>query len=115
MVVGKVFSFEAAHFIPGHPRCGRTHGHSFLVEIVVEGEVNPVTGMVIDFIRLAEIVKPLIDTLDHTNLNNLFSNPTAETICDWFYVELTKRLPTFDGIGVKVRETSTNWASKGVS
>lgn len=41
----KEFMFEAAHHLPHVPaghKCGRLHGHSFLVRLYVEGEVDPI-------------------------------------------------------------------------
>lgn len=44
------FQFEAAHHLPHVPhvpqghKCGRLHGHSFLVRIEITGEVAPHTG-----------------------------------------------------------------------
>ena len=43
----KDFRFEAAHTLPSLPadhKCRQMHGHSFKVEIHVEGEVNPEIG-----------------------------------------------------------------------
>ena len=40
----KDFQFEAAHRLPHVPeghKCGRLHGHSFMVRLEVTGEVDP--------------------------------------------------------------------------
>ena len=47
----KSFGFEAAHWLPTFPRghkCRRMHGHSFRVDVVIEGEVEPEQGYLID-------------------------------------------------------------------
>src|SRR4029077_14901206 len=49
------FRFEAAHRLPKVPpghKCSRLHGHSFRVELAVEGPVNPETGWMMDFAEL---------------------------------------------------------------
>ena len=50
--LSKQFKFEAAHdlptFPPGH-KCRRLHGHSFRFDVVVEGEVDPALGYLIDY------------------------------------------------------------------
>jgi len=96
MMIVKQFKFEAAHFLPEYNgKCKNIHGHSYLLEIGVEGYINNKTGMVMDFSRLKEIVsREIIDILDHTFLNTLQGNtlqvinfpwvmPTAENIVDW--------------------------------
>lgn len=76
--------FDAAHFLPGHPKCGGMHGHTWLVEVWMEGEVDPKTGMVVDFGE----VKFWINHLDHTALNEVlpdrFLPPTAENLVLYF-------------------------------
>jgi 6-pyruvoyltetrahydropterin/6-carboxytetrahydropterin synthase len=62
------------------------HGHNYVLEVSVRGEIEPRTGYVMDLGRLATIVqRELIDHLDHKNLNlevEFMSgvNPTAENI-----------------------------------
>lgn len=83
--ITKRFSFEAAHHLPYHDgKCRSVHGHNYKLEVEIEGEEaksGPQTGMVIDFGLLSKIVE---DTIlfrhDHANLNNIYTNPTAENI-----------------------------------
>ena len=76
--------FAAAHFLPGHPKCGGMHGHSWLVEVWMEGDIDHETGMVVDFGE----VKSEIDLLDHITLNDVlpskFLPPTAENLVRYF-------------------------------
>ena len=45
MRIGKLFKFEAAHRLPNHPgKCKNLHGHSYKLEVVVNGEVNFFSG-----------------------------------------------------------------------
>ena len=47
----KTFGFEAAHWLPTFPeghKCRRMHGHSFRVDVAVEGEVPPEKGFLVD-------------------------------------------------------------------
>ncbi|VTM90831.1 6-carboxy-5,6,7,8-tetrahydropterin synthase [Raoultella ornithinolytica] len=51
----KDFTFEAAHHLPHVPeghKCGRLHGHSFMVRLEITGEVDPHTGWIMDFAEL---------------------------------------------------------------
>jgi 6-pyruvoyltetrahydropterin/6-carboxytetrahydropterin synthase len=57
-------TFSASHFIPGHDRCERLHGHSFAIHVKVEGEKGP-AGMVMDFVPLRKTLKKMARELDH--------------------------------------------------
>ena len=85
------FKFEAAHavIIDGKPE--EIHGHTFRLEVAVEGPLK--NGYVIDFLQLREIVDKITEKLDHRNLNALFENPTTENVALWIANEIEKRLP----------------------
>lgn len=69
MLVGKQFRFEASHQIDGHfGKCARLHGHSWVLHVNCEGEIDPVTGVVIDYYHISRAVDPLIRDLDHHHL-----------------------------------------------
>ncbi len=50
MRLGIAEFIDCAHFLPGHPKCGQLHGHTYKVEVTIEGEQTG--GMVIDFNEL---------------------------------------------------------------
>jgi 6-pyruvoyltetrahydropterin/6-carboxytetrahydropterin synthase len=84
------FRFEAAHRLPKLPethKCFRLHGHSFRIELTIEGPVNPDTGWLIDFGELHALFKPLHDQLDHHYLNEIagLENPTSEVLAQWIW------------------------------
>ncbi len=94
----KDFTFEAAQTLPRVPaehKCGRMHGHSFKVEISVEGEADPLTGWLYDHSRISRAMDPLLDQLDHSYLNDVsgLENPTIENMCEWFWEKLAPYLP----------------------
>ena len=94
----KDFQFEAAQTLPKVPadhKCGRMHGHSFKVEISVEGEVNPDTGWVYDHAVISRAMKPLVADLDHSYLNDVpgLENPTIENMAAWFWQKLAPLCP----------------------
>src|SRR4051812_20038033 len=56
----KDFQFEAAQTLPKAPeghKCRRMHGHSFKVEISVEGEVDPAIGWLYDHAQISAAMK----------------------------------------------------------
>jgi len=94
----KDFQFEAAQTLPKVPeghKCARMHGHSFKVEISVEGEVDPATGWVYDHAQISQVMRPLLEQLDHGYLNEIpgLENPTIELMADWFWQKLAPHLP----------------------
>lgn len=110
MELRKTFQFEAAHLLPHLPaehKCRRLHGHSFRVEIVVSGPVDPKLGWVMDYAEISEAFKPLWEQLDHRYLNEIpgLENPTSENVAGWIWERLFSRLP---GLAeVVVAETCT--------
>ncbi len=106
----KVFYFEAAQTLPKVPaghKCGQLHGHSFKVEISVEGEVNPETGWVYDHAVISRAMRPLLERLDHAFLNDIpgLENPTIELMAVWFWERLAKDCPGLSEI--VIHETPT--------
>src|SRR6516162_605340 len=90
------FRFEAAHRLPNVPaghKCARLHGHSFRVELTVQGAVDPVTGWLLDFGELADAWAPLHRQLDHYYLNDVeeLQNPTSENLAGWIWRRLKGR------------------------
>src|SRR5438270_8121609 len=109
--VFKVFTFEAAHFLPnvaaGH-QCGFLHGHSYKVIVGVKGIPDPHTGFVVDFAQIKCAMKPVIDQLDHSALNRFIENPTCENVACWIWNRL--RIPGLSYI--EVWETATSGCRK---
>ena len=105
------YRFEAAHRLPMVPpdhKCARMHGHSFVVEVVVAGEVDPRTGWLIDFGDITAVVEPLLKReLDHRTLNDVdgLENPTSELLCAWLWERLAAKIPGL--AAVTVHETCT--------
>ena len=59
--------FSACHFIPGHEKCSRLHGHSYIVRARLEGDVAD-NGMVMDFVDIKKALKAAADEMDHKTL-----------------------------------------------
>ena len=110
MELRKIFQFEAAHLLPRLPKthkCRRLHGHSFTVEIVVAGDLDPDLGWVMDYADITKIFKPIWEKLDHRYLNEVpgLENPTSENIAIWIWTKLKPALPLLTE--VVVAETCT--------
>lgn len=110
MEIFREFTFEAAHRLPQVPadhKCFRLHGHSYRLEVHVQGKVDPTAGWVMDFADIKAVVKPMIDQLDHYYLNEVpgLENPTSENLARWTWDRLTGALPL---AAIVVRETCTS-------
>jgi 6-pyruvoyltetrahydropterin/6-carboxytetrahydropterin synthase len=107
----KDFSFEAAHFLPNVPqdhKCGRLHGHSYLVRIHLTGEVDEHNGWFVDFADIKTRFKPIYNQLDHYYLNDIegLENPTAENIAKWIWDKLK---PVINELyAIELKETCTS-------
>jgi len=67
--ITKQFKFSASHILPKHPgKCRLLHGHNWVLEVTLSGEVDPDSGFVMDYAELSEIMEPLIISLDHHHL-----------------------------------------------
>lgn len=107
----KSFTFEAAHALPTFPdghKCRRLHGHSFRVDVIVEGDADPRRGYLVDYGDIAAACEPLRQQLDHHYLNEIegLSNPTSEVLARWLWERLRPALPLLTEI--VVHETCTS-------
>lgn len=108
----KSFHFEAAHLLPmvppGH-KCRRLHGHSYRVDVLVRGPIDPATGWLMDFGALKVAFADIDDQLDHRYLNDIpgLENPTSENLAVWIWDRLK---PTLPGLAeLKIHETCTSY------
>lgn len=118
ITIAKRFTFDAAHCLPmmgeGH-KCTRLHGHTYEVEVQLTGEIDPVTGIVLDYDDIAKIWTPLHVALDHRYLNDVpgLSCPTTENLVMWIYERLATAFrahPNIVGLQIRVAESSTTYA-----
>ena len=92
------------------------HGHNYELEVGVTGEVDPVTGYLIDIKKLKTIMKEEVeDYLDHKNLNLDVPefkdiNPTMENIAIFIWNKLRDKLEDDFKISVTLYETPRNYA-----
>lgn len=94
-------TFEAAHMIPGHPKCGRLHGHSYRVVVCLQSEtLKSDFPFVEDFGPVKEVLNRLVP--DHTFINEELAwlgtpdQPfvtSAENLARFFYRNLRDSFP----------------------
>lgn len=91
------------------------HGHNYILEVVVAGEINPSTGYVIDLKILKKIIREnIVDKMDHKHLNyevDFMKDviPTAENIAVSIWNQLENKIPDGELFSIKVYETENNY------
>ena len=82
-----------------------THGHNYILEVTLQGEIDPVTGMIINLYDLKQYLWEVLEQFDHKNLNldtPYFSQliPTTENLALtlWKVLEQHPDMPSLDRI-----------------
>jgi 6-pyruvoyltetrahydropterin/6-carboxytetrahydropterin synthase len=124
--LGRRYHFSASHRLHSahlseeenwrvYGKCNNPHGHghNYIVEVSVSGEVDPATGMIANLSDLDGFVeREVLEPFDHKSLNDdvpAFRDavPTTENLC----IEIFQRLKTFPKARlerVRVEETGNN-------
>lgn len=90
--------FSAAHALRNYRgKCERMHGHNFTVEVQVRGtEIDPATGMLLDFKVLKDLLKTVLEEIDHSTLNATGPfetiNPSSENIANYIWERMEDML-----------------------
>lgn len=91
------------------------HGHNYILEVVVCGEINPKTGYLIDLKLLKTIIREeIIKYVDHKHFNYDVEfmkgiNPTTENIAIAFWHRLVNKIPSGKLFSIKLSETENNY------
>ena len=130
VLVGRRESFSAAHQLHDPDlsdeenrrlfgKCVNLHGHNYVLEVVVAGQIDQDTGYVLDLKTLSKVMcQQVIGDVDHRDLNTDVPwlkgrIPTTENLVQAFWERLQPELP--DGLlrSVRLWETDKNWAEVG--
>ncbi|MCD7781426.1 MAG: 6-carboxytetrahydropterin synthase [Methanosphaera sp.] len=104
--------FSAAHMVIGHESCGKIHGHSYILDVEVEGARSGQFGFVIDFKILKNIARSVCKSLDHRVLIPLDSPDLEVTYEDDNTIEfkvlgeLEYKLPKSDVVLLPIVSTT---------
>ena len=106
MKLGVIEYIDSAHFLPGHTKCGNLHGHTYKVEVIIEGENK--SGMIMDFADLKDTLRDTLQQFDHRLFNDFLDYPSIENICELMKRKLEERLPC--PFTLRVWEGQGKWA-----
>ena len=130
VLVSRRESFNAAHELRDPDKsdeenrrlfgkCANLHGHNYVLEVVVAGEIQDETGYVLDLKQLSDVIsRRVIEDVDHRNLNTDVPwlrgrIPTAENLALAFWERIRSELPEGMLRSVRLWETDKNWAEVG--
>lgn len=91
MKLGITEYIDCAHYLPGHEKCGRLHGHTYTIDVVIEGEKKG--GMIVDFADLKKSIKEVLAEYDHRSFNEIMDYPSVENITELLASKIKERLP----------------------
>ena len=112
--------FSSGHYLRNYKgKCENPHGHNYRVLVTLQGEVLDQAGLLLDFKDLKQVMRPVVERLDHRMINDLepFTeiNPSAENLARYFFDETNCQLAKMTGDRVRVKdctvyETDTSFA-----
>ena len=111
------WSFEKNQEIFGLCNNPNYHGHNYELVVSVTGEIDPITGYVMDMKVLKDLIKSEVENaFDHKNLNLEVPefkemNPTAENIAVVIYHKLRPHIEADKDIEVVLYETPRNFVT----
>ena len=119
--ITKEMTFDSCHNLREYDgKCAKLHGHTYKIQITCKGQINPETGMVLDFGIVKKYMKEIVDEYDHAYLNNKMEfNTTAENmvcfIFDRLYVKILEETNKHvELVKVRLWETPTSFAEYNI-
>jgi 6-pyruvoyltetrahydropterin/6-carboxytetrahydropterin synthase len=112
--------FSSGHYLRNYRgKCENPHGHNYRVLVTLAGTELDEAGLLLDFKLLKNLLRPVVDRLDHQMINDLepFTtlNPSAENLAQYFYQQTARELEAMTAGRVRVKdctlfETDTSFA-----
>jgi 6-pyruvoyltetrahydropterin/6-carboxytetrahydropterin synthase len=106
-------TFAAGHYLRNYKgKCENPHGHNYKIRVTLAGTELDSTGLLLDFKLLKQVLRPVIERIDHRMLNELepftVLNPSAENIARYFYDLTNQQLTAMTEGRVRVKD-ATIW------
>ena len=104
-------TFSSGHYLRNYRgKCENPHGHNYKVRVTLQGRELDEAGLLLDFKLLKQVMKPVVEYLDHQMINDLepFTtiNPSAENLAKYFYDETNKQLTDMTSGRVTVKKST---------
>jgi 6-pyruvoyltetrahydropterin/6-carboxytetrahydropterin synthase len=104
-------SFAAGHYLRNYKgKCENPHGHNYKIRVTLAGAELDKAGLLLDFKDLREVMKHVIERLDHQMINEIepftVINPSAENLAKYFYDQSNTRLQAVTNGRVRVKDVT---------
>jgi 6-pyruvoyltetrahydropterin/6-carboxytetrahydropterin synthase len=104
-------TFAAGHYLRNYKgKCENPHGHNYKIRVTLAGAELDKAGLLLDFKDLREVMKHVIERLDHQMINEIepFTtiNPSAENLAKYFYDQSNTRLKSATNGRVRVKDVT---------
>ena len=104
-------TFAAGHYLRNYKgKCENPHGHNYKIRVTLAGAELDKAGLLLDFKDLREVMKHVIERLDHRMINEIepftVINPSAENLAKYFYDESNARLQSVTSGRVRVKDVT---------
>ena len=101
--------FSSGHYLRNYRgKCENPHGHNYKVRVTLAGAELDSAGLLLDFKLLKQVMRPIIERIDHRMLNDLepFTelNPSAENLARYFFDETNLQLKDMTAGRVRVKD-----------
>ena len=104
-------TFSSGHYLRNYKgKCERPHGHNYRVRVTLSGEELDHAGLLLDFKDLKDVLRPVVNYLDHEMMNELepftVINPSAENIAKYFFDQTNAHLKGVTDGRVRVKDVT---------
>src|SRR5258708_19807798 len=104
-------SFAAGHYLRNYKgKCENPHGHNYKVRVTLAGKDLDKAGLLLDFKDLREVMKHVIDRLDHQMINEIepftVINPSAENLAKYFYDQSNPHLKNLTNNRIRLKDVT---------
>src|ERR1035438_4563022 len=100
-------TFAAGHY---KRKCENPHGHNYKIRVTLAGAELDKAGLLLDFKDLREVMKHVIERLDHQMINEIepftVINPSAENLAKYFYDQSNTKLQSVTSGRVRVKDVT---------
>ena len=101
--------FSSGHYLRNYRgKCENPHGHNYKVFVTLAGAELDEAGLLLDFKLLKQVMRPVVDYLDHQMINDLEPfvtvNPSAENLARYFFDQTNEHLRALTGGRVLVKD-----------
>jgi 6-pyruvoyltetrahydropterin/6-carboxytetrahydropterin synthase len=101
--------FSSGHYLRNYKgKCENPHGHNYKVRVTLAGAELDEAGLLLDFKLLKQVLRPVIERIDHQMLNDLepftVLNPSAENLAKYFYDQTNEQLAAMTEGRVRVKD-----------